>query len=209
MGSARASRASGCAPQPEPRAPPRVAPRAVARSAAVNEAFTAAREARALPGEFAIFLLSRLPVFPGKCGHKLVWTNCSRLGTDALTERRFLIGFGVPTAKSRLEAGAPAHAAGAILSAAIVTTLPAKWPIWRLYALEAAPTPRLLLQQPAPDWIIRDLALPFGAKYIVAWSRGPNVEIHVYDTASGRELWHDMLIPFTPVTSLLGFGLKF
>jgi hypothetical protein len=63
--------------------------------------------------------------------------------------------------------------------------------IWRLYALEAAPTPRLLLQQPAPDWIIRDLALPFGAKYIVAWSRGPDVQIHVYDTASGRELWHE------------------
>ncbi len=63
--------------------------------------------------------------------------------------------------------------------------------IWRLYALETAVEPRLLLEQSAPNWILRDLAFPFGAKYIVAWSRGPNTEIHVYDTATGHDLWHE------------------
>ena len=60
--------------------------------------------------------------------------------------------------------------------------------IWRLYALETAPKPKLLLQQSVPSWVLRDLAFPFGAKYIVAWSCGPNTEIHVHDTASGRDL---------------------
>jgi serine/threonine protein kinase/WD40 repeat protein len=65
--------------------------------------------------------------------------------------------------------------------------------IWRLYALEAAPTPRLLHEQTAADWIPRNLAIPLGAKYFMAWSGGPlgvAREIHVYDTASGRDLWH-------------------
>jgi WD40 repeat protein len=63
--------------------------------------------------------------------------------------------------------------------------------LWWLYALESASTPRLLLKQSPPNWILRDLAFPFGAKYIVAWSRVPDVEIHVYDAASGRDLWHE------------------
>jgi serine/threonine protein kinase len=85
--------------------------------------------------------------------------------------------------------------------------------IWRLYALETAPTPKLLLQQPTPNWILRDLALPFGAKYIVAWSRAPGVEIHVYDTASGRDLWHaktdclgDKQVYVDPVGKTFGYG---
>lgn len=71
---------------------------------------------------------------------------------------------------------------------------PAKRRIWRLYALEAAPTPRLLQEQTGGNWILRDLAIPFGAKYFMAWSGGPNgvaKQIHVYDTASGRDLWHE------------------
>jgi serine/threonine protein kinase len=63
--------------------------------------------------------------------------------------------------------------------------------IWRLYALQSAPTPRLLLEQTNANWILRDLAIPFGANYFIAWSRGPDVEIHLYDTASGRDLWHE------------------
>jgi WD40 repeat protein len=85
--------------------------------------------------------------------------------------------------------------------------------IWRLYALESAPTPKLLLQQPVPNWILRDLALPFGAKYILAWSRSPNPEIHVYDTASGRDLWHetteqigDMRVYLDPIGETFGYS---
>jgi WD40 repeat protein len=37
--------------------------------------------------------------------------------------------------------------------------------------------------------MLRDLAFSFDAKHFVAWSF--TGELHVYDTASGRELWHE------------------
>jgi len=46
-----------------------------------------------------------------------------------------------------------------------------------------------LHEQTDRNWKLRDLAFPFGAKYFVAWSF--TGELHVYDTASGHELWHE------------------
>jgi len=86
---------------------------------------------------------------------------------------------------------------------------------WRLYVLETEPTPRQLLDQSTTNWILRNLALPFGAKYFIAWSGGPfgvAKEIHVYETASGRDLWHEttermheMYVYLDPIGETFGY----
>jgi WD40 repeat protein len=64
--------------------------------------------------------------------------------------------------------------------------------IWRLYALSNSQSPELLHEQTETNWVVRDVALPEGARRFLVWSGGPKGAVrsmHVYDTETGRELW--------------------